>query len=62
MKTEDEIQILVITNTEVPSFIKGYHVSRNVWFPVLNGELYGDMDPSNPVDKYAVAVKKAINW
>lgn len=28
----------------------------------LNEELYAEMDPSNHVDKYAVAVKKTINW
>ena len=62
MKPEDEIQVTANTRIVVPSFIKGYHIYRNVWLPLLVEELYGKMDPCNPVDKYAVAVKKTINW
>lgn len=62
VKGEDDIQIISITNIEVHSFIKGYHVYRHVWLPVLDEELYGEMDASNPMDKYAVAIRKTINW
>ena len=44
----------------MPCFIKGYHVYRNVRLPVLDEELYEEMDPSNSADKCAVAVKKKI--
>ena len=55
---EDDIEIVVVTDIEVPSFVKGYHVYRNLWTPILKEELYGEMEPSNPLDKYAVVVKK----
>ena len=42
----------------MPFFIKGFHVYRNVRLSVLDEELYGEMDPSNLVDKYDVAVRK----
>ena len=58
MKLEDDIQIVVVTDIEVPSFVKGYHVYRNLWTPILKEELYGEMEPSKPVDKYAAVVKK----
>ena len=48
----------IFINFEISSHIKGYHVYRNIWTPTLQEELYGEMDPANPVDKHAVAVKK----
>ena len=57
-KLEDDIEIIVVTDIEVPPFVKGYHVYRNLWTPILKEKLYGEMVPSNPVDKYAVVVKK----
>lgn len=44
------------------SFINGNHVYRNVWLSVSDDELYGEMDPRNPVDGYAETVKKIIDW
>ena len=38
-KPEDEIQIIVITDIEVLSFVKGYHVYSNIWLLVLDEEL-----------------------
>ena len=29
-----------------------------MWTPVLQEKVYGEIEPNNPVDKYAVAVKK----
>ena len=55
---DDTIRIVLLVNFETPSYIKGYHEYQNIWTPFLQGELCGEMEPVNPVEKYAVAVKK----
>ena len=57
--TETEaIPIVVLTSTNIVSYIKGYHVYKSVWTPALEEQVHGEIEPNNPVDKYAVAVKK----
>ena len=56
-ETED-IPIVVVTSIDTVSNIKGYHVYKGVWTPTLQEHVYGETEPHNPVDKYAVAVKK----
>ena len=56
-ETED-IPIVVVTSIDIVSNIKGYHVYKSVWTPTLQEQVYGEIEPHNPVDKYAVAVKK----
>ena len=53
-ETED-IPIVVVTSIDIVSNIKGYQVYKSVWTPTLQEQVYGEI---NPVDKYAVAVKK----
>ena len=53
-----DIPIVVVTSTNIVSNIKGYHVYESVWTPALQEQVYGEIEPHNPVDKYAVAVKK----
>ena len=55
---DDTICIVLLVNFETPSYIKGYHEYQKIWTPFLQEELCGEMEPVNPVDKYAVAVKK----
>ena len=55
---DDTIRIVLLVNFETPSYIKGYHEYQKIWTPFLQEELCGEMEPANPVDKYAVAVKK----
>ena len=52
------IRIVLLVNFETPSYIKGYHEYQKIWTPFLQKELCGEMESANPVDKYAVAVKK----
>ena len=52
------IRIVLLVNVETPSYIKGNHECQKLWTPFLQEELCGEMEPANPVDKYAVAVKK----
>ena len=56
-ETED-IPIVLVTSTDIVSNIKGYHVYKSVWTPTLQEQVYGETEPHNPVDKYAVAVEK----
>ena len=54
----EHIPIVVVTSIDIVSNIKGYHVYKSVWTPTLQEQVYGEIQPHNPVDKYAVAVKK----
>ena len=59
-ETED-IPIVVVISTDIVSNIKGYHVYKSVWTPTLQEQVYGEIEPHYPVDKYVVAVKKNEN-
>jgi len=54
----DSIPITVTSDTEIKSFVKGYHAYKELWKPVINDQLTTAMEPDNVVDKYAVCVKK----
>ena len=56
-ETED-IPIVVVTSTDIVFNIKGYQVCKSVWTPTLQEQVYGEIEPHNPVDEYVVAVKK----
>ena len=56
-ETED-IPIVVVTSTDIVSNIRGYRLYKSVWTPTLQEQVYGEFEPHNPVDKYAVVVKK----
>ena len=43
------------------TFIKGHHIYKNIWIPQLDELLEVSTEPDNPVDKFAVAVKKNQN-
>ena len=55
---DDTIYIVFLVNFETPSYIKGYHEYQKVWTPFLQEDLCEEMEPANPVDKCAVAVRK----
>ena len=41
---------------EIDSYIKGYHVYKDIWTPELHENLKTVPEPTNLVDKYAVCV------
>ena len=53
-----DIPIVVVTSIDIVSNIKGYHVYKSVWTPTLQEHVYGEIEPHDPVDKYAAADKK----
>ena len=40
------------------SCIRGHHVSKDFWMPVINEELVCVQESENPHDPYTVAIKK----
>lgn len=55
---DDPIPLIIMSSTELESYVKGYHVYKDIWTPVVNEELKTEMEPGNVKDKYAVCVKK----
>ena len=56
-ETED-IRVVVVTSTDIVANIKEYNVFKSVWIPTVQEQVYGEIEPHNLVNKYAVAVKK----
>ena len=54
----EEILIVVTTNFDVDSLVKGYHEYKSVWTPKIGEILSTEREPGNLVDKYAICVKK----
>ena len=55
---DEEIPIIIMTNFDVNSFVKGYHEYKSIWAPKIGEILSTEREPGNLVDKYAVCVKK----
>ena len=55
---QDELTITLITSMDLETFIMGHHIYKNIWTPQLDELLEVTTEPDNPVDKFAVAVKK----
>ena len=53
---QGELTVLIVHQLEVSSFLTGYHVFRNSQIPFVGEVLSCRIEPSNIVDKYAVAV------
>ena len=55
-----EIKVIVTRNFEMVSYVKGYHVYKTLWNPLIGEFLSCEREPDNSMDKYAVCVKKEI--
>ena len=53
----EEIPIVVTTNFDVDSFVKGYDEYKSIWTPTIGQILSTEREPGNLVDKYAVCIK-----
>ena len=58
---QDELPITLITSMDLETFIKGHQIYKNIWTPQLDELLEVSTEPDNPLDKFAVAVKKNQN-
>ena len=43
---------------KLKTHIKGHHIYKDVWSPVIWEILQVEMEPDNLIDKYAVCVRK----
>ena len=55
---QNEIKVIVTRNFEMVSYVKGYHVYKMLWNPLIGGFLSRERKRDNPMDKYAVCIKK----
>ena len=55
---QNEIKVIVTRNFEMVSHVKGHHVYKTLWNPLTEEFLSCEREPDNPMDKYAVCVKK----
>ena len=55
---QNESKVIVTRNFEMVSYVKGYHVYKTLWNPLIGEFLSCEREPDNPMDKYAVCVKK----
>ena len=63
MLEEVQIAVLVTKNFATISYVKGYHAKgrhpyQTRWMPVIEEYLLSERTQENPIDKYAVQVKK----
>ena len=42
--------------------MRGHHVYKEIWTPVIDEDLMCEREPSNSVDPYAVAVIKRLEF
>ena len=55
---QNEIRVIVSRNFEMVSYVKEYHVYKTLWNPLIGEFLSREREPDDPMDKYAVSVKK----
>ena len=48
----------MIKEFELPSYVKGFHVHKALWTPKVGETIQCEGEPDNPIDKYAVCIKK----
>ena len=56
---DDLIPVIVKASIEIDTYVKGYHVYKNIRKPTVNEELETEMKLDNVMDKYAVRSKKS---
>ena len=61
---EKVIPLIVTESVKTMSYVKGYHVYKALWTPVITECLLSQREPDNPEDKYTVCLKKKKkkNW
>ena len=55
---QGELPLIVTNCLEFETYIKGHHVYKNIWTPMLGEILQVRREPENIVDKFAVCVEK----
>ena len=58
---QNELPIIKLSEYKLDSYVKGYHVYKDIWKPNIGDVLKTEREPRNPVDKYAVSVMQKKN-
>ena len=45
----------VLHDLTVDSFVRGYHVYKDIWVPIIGEILFSEQEPGNEEDRFAVA-------
>ena len=53
-----QLAVVVVKSYEIETFIMGYHEYKASWTPCIGEELCAVMEPTDLMDKYAVAVQR----
>ena len=49
--------LLDTVHHEMDNVVRGHHVYKSVWLPVIGEQLILEKEPANPHNEFAVAVK-----
>ena len=52
------LHTLIMEERDMPCCVRGYHVYQAIWTAGIGEELLCEREPTNAVDRYAVAVVK----
>ena len=47
---QNEIKVIVTRNFEMVSYVKGYHVYKTLWNPLIGEFLSCEREPENPME------------
>ena len=53
---QNELKVMVTRNFGMVSYVKGYHVYKTLWNPLIGEFLSCQREPDNPMDKYKYPV------
>ena len=52
------LEIVATNNLELKTHIKGHHIYKDVWSPVIGEILQVEMEPDQLIHRYAICVRK----
>ena len=45
--------------SQIDMYVKGHHTYKDIWTPEIGESLDAQIEPNNPVDKYAACIQKS---
>ena len=54
------IPVIVKARIEIATYVRGYHVHKNIQKPTVNEGFETQMEPDNVINKYAICLKKTL--
>ena len=56
---KEEVPVIVLKEFEIEIYVKGRHVYKDMWTPETGEGLDVQIEPNNPVGKYAVCIQQS---